>query len=242
MPPPDAPLDFDAIAIEDVSRRFGRRRALAHVSLTAGAGDVVALLGPNGAGKSTLLAVLSTLLSVSSGRVRYGDRTASEHGHALRGQIGLLGHDMFLYGDLTARENLTFFGAMYGEDGLASRVQDALLLARLDDRADDRVAGFSRGMRQRLALERALIHRPRLVLLDEPFTGLDEESAGLLVERLGALRTVGAIVIMATHDFEYAERVATTAACLSGGRMQAIAAGSASLRERYRAALRREHA
>jgi ABC-type multidrug transport system ATPase subunit len=230
-------IDFESVQVEDVSRRFGRRRALSHVSVTAHAGDVIALLGPNGAGKSTLLAILSTLLSVSAGRVCYGTRTAAEPGDDLRAQIGLLGHDMFLYGDLTARENLTFFATLYGLDQVASRVDAALDYARLRDRGDDRVAGFSRGMRQRLALERALIHTPTLVLLDEPFTGLDEESAGVLAQRLDALRLSGAIIIMATHDFEYADRVATRAVCLSDGRVQPIEAGGGTLRDRYRRTL-----
>ena len=119
----------------------------------------------------------------------------------------------------------------------AAHVAGALARARLDGRADDRVSGFSRGMRQRLALERALVHGPRLVLLDEPFTGLDDESAGLLVERLHGLRQSGAITLMATHDFDYAEEVATRAACLDRGRLHWIAPGAGSLRDRYRQTL-----
>src|ERR1019366_5928182 len=106
--------DFDAIHIDDVSRHFGRRRALSHVTFSANRGDIIGLLGPNGAGKSTLLAVLSTLLRASSGQVRYGDLTAEQGGDPLRGRIGLLGHDLFLYGDLTARENLEFFAHLHG--------------------------------------------------------------------------------------------------------------------------------
>src|SRR5699024_9622806 len=126
-----AGFDFDRVEVEDVSRRFGRRRALAHVSLAAHAGEVVGLFGPNGAGKSTLLGVLSTLLRPTSGSVRYGTRQAREIGDVLRTRLGVLGHDLFLYGDLTARENLEFFGRLYGLRDLAGRVDRALADARL---------------------------------------------------------------------------------------------------------------
>jgi heme ABC exporter ATP-binding subunit CcmA len=231
--------DFDAVHLDDVSRYFGRRRALSHVTFSASRGEAIGLLGPNGAGKSTLLAVLSTLLRPSAGHVRYGDLTADQGGDALRRRIGLLGHDLFLYGDLTARENLEFFANLHGLAGVSARVTDALAHARLTDRADDRASRFSRGMRQRLALERALIGDPRLVLLDEPFTGLDDESTNLLSVRLRGLREAGAIVLMATHDFDTAQEVVTRSACLDRGRLSWIADGAAPLRARYRDTLRR---
>jgi heme exporter protein A len=233
-----AAADFDRVDVLDVTRRFGRRRALAKVTFTGVAGEIVGLFGPNGAGKSTLLGVLSTLVRPTSGEVRYGEWRAADAGDDLRRRIGLLGHDLFLYGDLTARENLAFFGRLYGVSDLAGRVNGALDEARLADRADERVAGFSRGLRQRLALERALLHRPRLVLLDEPFTGLDDESTALLCARLQAVRESGAIVVMATHEFDSAERVIDRAVCLREGRLLPIAAGPDPLVERYRRALR----
>jgi heme exporter protein A len=232
-------LDFDAVDVRDVSRNFGRRRALSHVTLTCHRGEILGLLGPNGAGKSTLIAILATLIRPSSGDVRYGRQTAREGGDALRAKIGVLGHDLFLYGDLSAEENLEFFAKLYGVAPVSARVDAALQRSRLTDRRGDRVAGFSRGQRQRLALERALIHEPRLVLLDEPFTGLDDESGGLLIERLRGLRAQGTIVVMATHDFETADGLLDRAICLVNGRaadIDAHAAGSGSLRQRYRAA------
>ncbi len=218
----------------DVSRHFGRRRALAKTSLTFTAGSIAGLFGPNGAGKSTLLGVLSTLVRPTSGQVRYGGQTAAALGDALRGRIGVLGHDLFLYGDLSARENLLFFAQLYGLRDADARVAAGLSHARLDDRANDRVAGFSRGLRQRLALERALIHEPRLVLLDEPFTGLDDESAGLLAARLRGLRESGAIVLMATHDFESADGLVDRVICLKSGRAREIVADRSGLRDLYR--------
>ena len=225
---------FDALHVRDVTRLYGRRRALSHVHLSCRAGEIVGLFGPNGAGKSTLLGVCATLIRPTAGTVVYGDREARALGDDLRRHIGVLGHDLFLYGDLSARENLEFFGRLYRVPHLGDRVARALEAARLTDRADDQVQRFSRGLRQRLALERALLHDPRLVLLDEPFTGLDDESAALLAERLRALRAAGAIVLMATHDFDTADGLVDRAACLLGGRMRQIESGPERLRERYR--------
>ncbi len=229
--------DFDRVEVDDVSRHYGRRRALSHVTCAFAGGEVVGVFGPNGAGKSTLLGLLSTLVRPSAGAIRYGGEDARALGDRLRASIGVLGHDVFLYADLTARENLTFFARLHGVPSVGARVDAALESARLTDRADDRVGGFSRGLRQRLALERALVHGPRLVLLDEPFTGLDDESSAMLVARLRALRDRGAAIVMATHDFESAEGVIDRALCLSNGRALAMPAGAGTLRDRYRAAL-----
>jgi len=232
-------FDFDAVEVRDVSRHYGRRRALAHVTATFRAGEIVGLFGPNGAGKSTLLGLLSTMARPSAGEIRYGGQLARELGDALRGRIGVLGHDLFLYNDLTAHENLMFFAQLYGVPHPAQRIAAALSAARLEARAADRVAGFSRGLRQRLALERALLHDPRLVLLDEPFTGLDDASATVLGGRLRSLRDQGAIVLMATHDFESADGLVDRALCLTNGRATTLASGgSGGLRDRYRAAMR----
>ena len=229
--------DFDLVEVLDVSRHFGRRRALSHVSISCRAGEIVGILGANGAGKSTLIGILSTLVRPTSGEVRYGGRLSIDAGDSLRARIGMLGHDLFLYGDLTARENLELFGRLYGVNNLDAAVSEALVHARLTDRAHDRVSDLSRGLRQRLALERALVHRPRLLLLDEPFAGLDDQSASLLIDRLRQLRAGGAIVVMATHDFDSAERLVDRAFCLSGGRPRALDSAGGTLRERYRRAV-----
>ncbi|MCX6539138.1 MAG: ABC transporter ATP-binding protein [Acidobacteria bacterium] len=230
-------FDFDHLVVEDVSRNFGRRRALNRVNLTCRAGEIVGLLGPNGAGKSTLLAILSTLLTASSGEIHYGSATSRAMGPWLRARLGLLGHDLYLYPELSARENLEFFARLYGCPNVPGVVGDALGRAGLRERADDLVSGFSRGMRQRLALERALLHEPRLLLLDEPFTGLDDASGQTLVARLRGLRQDGRIVLVATHDLDLAEGLFDRVAVLRDGRLLLVDDSSASLRERYRDAV-----
>jgi heme exporter protein A len=166
--------------------------------------------------------------------VRYGDRSVRALGSALRQRIGFLSHDLQLYPELTARENLEFFARLYGVSTPESLVNEALDCARLVNRADDPIVGFSRGMRQRLALERALLHEPRLVLLDEPFTGLDDRSIDDLAERLRALGRSDRIVIFATHDLDIAEKVLDRAIVLRNGRMGVLSDSGGTLRDRYR--------
>ena len=232
-------IDFDEVAVEDVSRHFGRRRAVSRVSFSARAGTILGLLGPNGAGKSTLLALLGTLLRPSQGRIRFGDVNVEEEGAAVRARIGVLGHDLFLYPELTALENLAFFAALYGIADAQSAARSALDRAGLADRADDVVSSLSRGMRQRVALERALIQGPRLVLLDEPFTGLDDRSGAALLERLAGLRREGAAVVVATHDLDLAEGLLDEAVFLRDGRVVESLARPEGLRAAYRAVMTR---
>jgi ABC-2 type transport system ATP-binding protein len=230
-------FDFLELSIRDLSRNFWRRRALSRVTLDCRSGEIVGLLGPNGSGKSTLLSILSTLMRPSSGEVRYGGRSAGDIGTVLRSRIGVLSHDLHLYSELTARENLVFFGHLYSVPDANTAAVSALERARLADRADDLVLSFSRGMRQRLALERALLHGPRLLLLDEPFTGLDEASTVSLIERLRQLRSTGRIVVLATHDLDTAESVLDRAIVLRDGRVVGAEPDVRDLRKRYQARL-----
>jgi heme exporter protein A len=233
----DGYLDFTTLTLTDVTRTFGRRRALNRVSLQAHAGETVALLGPNGAGKSTLLSIVATLLAPTSGEVRYGDHDGRHAGAGLRARLGLLGHDLYIYPELSPAENLRFFAKAYGLDAVERRIAGALEHAGLSHRRDDPVSGFSRGMRQRLALERALLHGPRLVLLDEPFTGLDDTATGALRQRLASLRESGCIVLITTHDLETIDGIIDRAIVLHSGSAVELPAGSGSLRERYRASM-----
>jgi ABC-type multidrug transport system ATPase subunit len=228
-------MDFQQVTFDEISKSFGRRRALARVSLECRAGEVLGLLGPNGAGKSTLLAIASTLMAPTTGRVRYGEQTVRTGGGTLRARIGVLAHDLHLYPELTARENLEFFARLYGLEKVSARVDAALARAGLSERGNDVVGGFSRGMRQRLAVERALLHEPRLVLFDEPFTGLDDDARQALLGRLRALRDGGAIVLVATHDFGTVDPVLDRAALLRDGRLVSVEQGGRALRDVYRA-------
>jgi heme exporter protein A len=191
---------LDRVELRGLAKRYGRERALANVSLELRAGSMCALLGHNGAGKSTLIGIVSTLVRATAGEVRYASGKTEVTGAEARREIGLLAHASLCYGELDAVENLALFAGLYGvtidADALLDRVG-------LDARARTRaVRTYSRGMVQRLALARALLADPSLVLLDEPFTGLDRGGALALGEQLGNLRASGAIVVVVTHDLE----------------------------------------
>ncbi len=228
-------VDFSAVQLVDVSRHFGRRRALSRLSLQARSGDILGLLGPNGAGKSTLISVMATLITPSAGRVEFDGQSPRQIGADLRARIGLLAHELHLYPELTARENLQFFARLYGDMAGNGAIDSALERAGLAERADDVVSGFSRGMRQRLALERSLLHGPRLVLLDEPFTGLDDRAVTIVADRLRQLAASGTIVVLATHDLDLADGLVTRVALVRDGRLLADEPAASGLRTRYRA-------
>jgi ABC-type multidrug transport system ATPase subunit len=160
--------------------------------------------------------------------------TVSTAGAAIRGRIGVLAHELHLYPELTARQNLEFFARLYGLPALRT-VDAALASADLSDRDNDQVLGFSRGMRQRLALERSLLHQPTLVLLDEPFTGLDDRAVRLVADRFRQLAANGAIVVLATHDLDLADGLITRMAVVRGGRLLSDAPAHGGTRQQYRA-------
>lgn len=228
---------MNRLNVVDVARHYGRRKALSQISFTCNGGEIVGLLGPNGAGKSTLLNILATVLTPSKGRVEYGDQTIDQGGAAVRAQLGMLGHDLFLYPELTASENLAFFAQIYGLRDVHALVSRALDQAGLAERGDDLVSGFSRGMRQRVALERALLHGPKLILLDEPFTGLDQTSTAALVDRLKERQRAGCVIVLATHDLDVADGLLTRAIYLKNGRIVGTDTETTNLSERYRRAM-----
>ncbi len=200
MPPAD-PI----IIAEGISRRFAYRPVLVEVSLVLEAGEALLLVGPNGAGKTTLLRVLAGLLHPSAGHV---DR---------RVPVGMVAHDAMLYPALSARENLRFFARLHGVNG--ARVETLLELVGLRPRADDRVGTFSRGMLQRIAIARALLHEPRLLLFDEPLSGLDPAATRTLVRLLTDLRQHGTAMIIVSHQLEQLRGVGTHIARLARGRL-----------------------
>jgi heme ABC exporter ATP-binding subunit CcmA/heme exporter protein CcmB len=223
-----APAEPDRLAFDAVTVDYGRSRVVSGVSFSCAAGSITGLFGPNGAGKTTLLRLAAGRARSSRGCVRYGNR-ADVSSAAVRGDIGWLGHDPGLYPELTAAENLRFFATLHGVAAPEARVADALDRARLSDRATDPVGRFSRGMRQRIGLERALIAEPRVVLLDEPFTGLDEASSQALLVRLTELRARGAIVLLSTHDAGRVADLLDAAVVLRGGRLVAYLPGGPGL-------------
>jgi heme exporter protein A len=194
---------LDKVEIKKIVKRFGSERALVGVTMELVGRSMCALLGHNGAGKTTLLGILSTLMRPNDGSVAYRAAGQLVTGADVRRQIGMLAHQSLCYGELSARENLELFAGLYEVDGSAKTIDAALDRVGLEPKARDRAARtYSRGMLQRLALARALLTRPSLLLLDEPFTGLDRSGALALGAELAALRDGGAIVVVVTHDLE----------------------------------------
>jgi heme exporter protein A len=207
------------LVLRAVGKIYGGRRALHDVNARFEPGRVAAVLGPNGAGKTTLLGILSTLESPSSGAVQWGGDTLGR-GSALRARIGYVGHDPGLYGDLTARENLRFFCALHGRDAGDACVDRLLARVGLADvPADAAARTFSRGMQQRLALARALLHEPSLLLFDEPGSALDPAGAAWLSSELATERTAGRIVVLVTHDLDAAGAITDHLIVLRRGRV-----------------------
>ncbi len=223
------------IRVDNLCYRYGEHLAVDHLSFDARAGEVLGLLGPNGAGKTTSVRLLNGLLEPDSGQLRVMGYDPVEQGCELRRQTGVLTETPALYERLTAQQNLTFFGTMAGMDGsdLAMRITDLLAFFDLSARANDRVATYSKGMKQRLALARALLHNPKMLFLDEPTSGLDPEAAQAvhgLIESVS--RQNGQTVLLCTHNLHEAERLCDRLVVLDRGKL--LAFGSLDdLRNRY---------
>jgi heme exporter protein A len=205
-----------AIEIRGLERRFGAVRVLRGVDLDVRRGEAVVLFGPNGAGKTTLLRAVSGLVRPQAGSIRVLGCTLPAGGD-LRRRIGVIGHDSFLYGDLNCEENLTFFARLYGVE----RPDAAALLAEVElaHVADRPVRTFSRGMLQRLSVARAVLHRPDLLVFDEPFTGLDPHGSALLERIISREVSRGTTVVFTTHDLDAGLRVGSRAILLHRGRV-----------------------
>jgi ABC-2 type transport system ATP-binding protein/heme exporter protein A len=193
------------ISVKGLGKRFAAHVALDGIDLNIEQGEFVIILGPNGAGKTTLLKILETLIRPSSGSVKIGGLELSRSAVQIRRMIGAISHESYLYSDLTVEENLHFFGKMYGlsDDELTVRIQVLLEQMHLEHRCMDRVSTLSRGMKQRLSIARSLIHDPEIILMDEPYTGLDLQSACDL-EKLLLENSRKATVLMVTHDIDRA--------------------------------------
>jgi heme exporter protein A len=205
----------------NLSKLYGMRPVLRHVSLEVTRGEFVAFLGPNGAGKTTLLRILATLVRPDAGQVSISGVDVMQHPQQARAQIGMVSHSPLVYPDLTAYENLTFYARMYGVGALNEQALVKRMLERVDlqRRAYEPVRTFSRGMLQRLAIARATLHEPALLLLDEPYTGLDQTSAAHLNDLLRELAITGRTVIMTTHEYGRGLNGVTRAILLKAGQV-----------------------
>ncbi|HMC82687.1 MAG TPA: ABC transporter ATP-binding protein [Candidatus Polarisedimenticolia bacterium] len=207
------------IETRGLGRVFGSRTALRHVGLMVGAGEILALFGPNGAGKTTLLRILATLLRPSRGQAFLGgmDIASRPLRVVLRRRIGVLLHQLMLYDRLTAEENLLFYARMYSVPSPRDRCRGLLRDLGLAGREDDLVRDYSRGMQQRLAIARALVHDPDLLLLDEPFSGLDPQASAVVSGQLQKLAERGKCLIFTSHDLEGGLALGHRAAILARG-------------------------
>ncbi len=206
-----------AIAARGLEKRFGRTRALRGVDLEVAQGCSLAIVGPNGAGKTTLLRLVAGLSRASGGTLRVAGEKAPSRG--TRARVGYIGHATLLYPTLSARENLIFAARLHGVTDPRSRADALLVEQGLDHVAERAAGGFSRGMAQRLSIARGLVHDPPVVLLDEPFTGLDRRSAQRLGERLAALHRDGRTLLLVSHDIARAAQAADRAVVLAQGRI-----------------------
>jgi heme exporter protein A len=212
-----------AVSLRGAGRRYGERAALRDVSLELAAGQTLVVFGPNGAGKTTLLRMLATLLRPHAGEVRVLGSSLPDDGYAVRGRIGFLGHDPLLYRELSGRENLRFHARLHGlrAPEAAKRVQAVLEAVGMQARADDPVAELSRGMVQRLAVARAVLHEPELLLLDEPLANLDPAAVAQVMPLLGP--GSGRTRVLTSHDPVGGLVGADVALGLKGGRAQLLA-------------------
>lgn len=207
------------IKVHNLTKSFGPRVALAGIDLSVETGEFVTLVGPNGAGKTTLLRILATLTRPTSGTVLIAGLDPTRAGNEVRLRIGFLSHRTLLYEYLSAEQNLRFYARMYDVDQASTRIQDLLKWVGLVARQHDPVRTFSRGMQQRLAVARAVLHRPQALLLDEPYTGLDPQAAQALTNLLGELAGEGCTILLTTHDLERGLAVGGRVVVLAQGRL-----------------------
>jgi len=207
------------ISINGLSKVFGSNVALRSVNLNVKKDEFIALFGPNGAGKTTLIKIISTLIAPTSGTVTMDGCDIRDNPIEIRKRIGVISHETYLYEDLSARENLQFYGRMYEVDDLEERITNAISEVGLSLRSDDLVRTFSRGMKQRLSIARALLHDPPILLLDEPYTGLDPHAVATFDRILEKSDISKKTVVMTTHMIGRGIEMCDRVAILHGGEM-----------------------
>ncbi len=205
------------IETKKLVKRFGLKVVLRGVDFNVQPGEFVALLGPNGAGKTTFLRILASLSRPSLGEVKVANYKLPDQAAQVRAKLGVVSHLPLLYPDLTAEENLRFYARMYGIDEQENRITEVLNMVGLEHRRKDLVSTFSRGMQQRLAIGRAVVHDPEVMLFDEPYTGLDQDASEMLDDVLRSVAAKGRTVVMTSHDLARAEDLATRFDILSRG-------------------------
>lgn len=211
------------ITVNKLVKRFGLKTILRGVDFEVQPGEFVALLGPNGAGKTTFLRILASLSRPSLGEVNIAGFKLPEESAQVRARLGVVSHLPLLYGDLTAEENLRFYARMYGLAKYESRITEVLEMTGLENRRRDLVRTYSRGMQQRLAIGRAVLHDPEIMLFDEPYTGLDQDASSMLDVVLKTVAAQGRTVVMTSHDLVRAGKLATRFDILSRGVIAASA-------------------
>ncbi len=207
------------IAVTGLTKTFGNLYALRNLSFSLNKGEFLTIFGPNGAGKTTLIRILSTITKASSGEIKIADLSFEDDSEKIRRQIGVIAHQTFLYENLTAEENLRFYGKLYDVENLSKKIETILSEVGLELRKKDFVRTFSRGMQQRLAIARAMLHEPSILLLDEPYTGLDQHASGMLTNWLNRLRSSEQTILMVTHDLEQGMELADRIAILVNGQL-----------------------
>lgn len=215
------------ITVKKLVKRFGLKTVLRGVDFEVQPGEFVALLGPNGAGKTTFLRILASLSRPTLGEVNIAGFKLPGEASQVRARLGVVSHLPLLYGDLTAEENLRFYARMYGIANNQVRITEVLEMVGLENRRRDLVRTYSRGMQQRLAIGRAVLHDPEIVLFDEPYTGLDQDASSMLDVVLKTVAAQGRTVVMTSHDLARAEELATRFDILSRG----VIAASATRRQ-----------
>ncbi|MSQ94707.1 MAG: ABC transporter ATP-binding protein [Gemmataceae bacterium] len=209
------------LEVRNLRKDYGQTPALAGISFTVGKGEMFGLLGPNGAGKTTLMSIVSGLLDPSAGQVFLGNQEFHRRDRNLRRLIGIVPQDLAIYNELTARENLRFFGQLYGLHGnsLEQRIDAILTAIALADRADQRAGTFSGGMKRRLNLGASLVHDPQILLLDEPTTGVDPQSRNHIFEEVRRLNALGVTIVYTSHYMEEAQALCPRVGIIDQGKL-----------------------
>lgn len=232
------------IKVRKLVKRFGLKTVLRGMDFTVESGEFVALIGPNGSGKTTFLRILASLARPSLGVVTVAGFQLPKQAADVRRRLGVVSHQPLLYVDLTAAENMIFYGRMYNLSNLDDRIDEVLEMVGLTNRRNDLVRTYSRGMQQRLAIGRAVLHDPSVMLFDEPYTGLDQDASAMLDEVLRTVAARGRTVVMTSHDLARTEDLATRFDVLSRGKIAASAThkdfGSGNLLSFYKDVLEEE--